>query len=77
MGKSGSMDVICGYFFFLGSSLVVYSARPVLSHPDCRLSSICDICDICEPDLGSRGAMASDEIVWQVINQQFCSYKLK
>lgn len=22
-------------------------------------------------------AMASDEIVWQVINQQFCSYKLK
>lgn len=21
--------------------------------------------------------MASDEIVWQVINQQFCSYKLK
>lgn len=23
------------------------------------------------------GAMASDEIVWQVINQQFCSFKLK
>jgi len=22
-------------------------------------------------------SMASDEIVWQVINQQFCSYKLK
>lgn len=21
--------------------------------------------------------MASDEIVWQIINQQFCSYKLK
>lgn len=21
--------------------------------------------------------MASDEIVWQVINQQFCSFKLK
>ncbi|KAG6060647.1 ribosome biosynthesis protein, partial [Claviceps aff. humidiphila group G2b] len=21
--------------------------------------------------------MASDEIIWQIINQQFCSYKLK
>lgn len=26
-------------------------------------------------DIG--GKMASDEIIWQIINQQFCSFKLK
>ena len=26
---------------------------------------------------GKQGTMASDDIVWQIINQQFCSFKLK
>jgi hypothetical protein len=47
--------------------IIIFSKEPVTVLNLCRLTTFALIV--------SR--MSSDEIVWQVINQQFCSFKLK
>jgi hypothetical protein len=61
-------------FFFLAEKINFRSTRSTENH---STSEQAGQAKSAAHNSRDSDIMSSDEIVWQVINQQFCSYKLK